>query len=149
MTAKSDFTNEEWDLIRGGPPRAALIVITAARGGSFRETLALAREYAEARQRHGESELLDEIVAHRPEVDYHLYHSPEELREDGLKHLRDAVGVLNAKATSEELAEYRHFVLDVAEKVAEAHREQGTAVNEAEQAAIDEIAAAVGAASAG
>lgn len=145
MTSKSDFSEQEWDLIRGGPPRAALIVITAQRGGSFRETLAMAQSYAEARQRHGQSELLDEIVAARPEVDHTLYRTPEELKEHGLQHLRDAVELLKTKASPEEVDDYRHFVVGVAEKVAAAHREHGVAVSEAEQAAIDEIAATIGA----
>src|SRR5205807_9931179 len=43
------------------PPSAGLIVITAQRGGSFRESIAMAKSYVEARQDHGASELLDEI----------------------------------------------------------------------------------------
>src|ERR1700731_887543 len=69
MTSKSDFTTEEWQLILEGPPGAGMIVVTAQRGGSFRETIAMAKAYAEARQQHGESELLDEIVAAKPERD--------------------------------------------------------------------------------
>jgi hypothetical protein len=46
-----------------------LIVVTAQRGGTFRETIAIAKAYAEARQEHGESELLDEITAAKPERD--------------------------------------------------------------------------------
>ena len=63
MTSKSDFTAEEWQLILEAPPSAGMIVVTAQRGGSFRETIAMAKAYVEARQHHGESELLDEIVA--------------------------------------------------------------------------------------
>lgn len=145
MTAKSDFTEQEWDLILRGPPHAALIVITAQRGGSFRETLAMAKAYTEARQNHGQSELLDEIVAARPEVDHTLYRSPDELKTRGLQEVRDAVQLLTTKASPEEVDDYRHFVVGVAEKVAAAHREHGVAVSEAEQAAIDEIAATIGA----
>ncbi len=63
MTGKADFTPEEWRVVLEGPPSAGLIVVTAQRGGSFRETIAIAKAYAEARQQHGESELLDEIVS--------------------------------------------------------------------------------------
>jgi len=69
MTAKADFTDEEWDLLLEAPPSAGMIVVTAQRGGSLRETIAMAKAYVEARQQHGESELLDDIVSAKPERD--------------------------------------------------------------------------------
>ena len=84
MTGKASFTPEEWTLILEGPPSAGLIVVTAQRGGSFRETIAMAKAYIEARKLHGESELLDEIVAAKPEHDHTRYHSAEELKQAGL-----------------------------------------------------------------
>ena len=62
MTAKADFTEEEWKTILEAPPSAGLIVILSDRGGSIRETFSMASAYTEARKQHGESELLDEIV---------------------------------------------------------------------------------------
>ena len=144
MTGKASFTPEEWTLILEGPPSAGLIVVTAQRGGSFRETIAMAKAYIEARKHHGESELLDEIVAAKPERDHTRYHSAEELKQAGLAHLRDAVGLLGSKATPEEVEDYRRFVLTLADKVASAHREGGQAVSDAERAAIKEIADALG-----
>jgi len=41
MTGKSEFSSEEWELILQGPPTAGVMVVTAERGGAFRETLAL------------------------------------------------------------------------------------------------------------
>jgi hypothetical protein len=143
MTGKADFTEEEWELVSEGPPSAGLIVVTAQRGGIFRETLAIPTAYVEARQLHGESQLLDEIVAARPERDRTHYHSFEELKQNGLQHLRDAITLLEQKATAEEVAGYKRFVLAVADKVANAHREGGTSVSDAEQAAIEEISKAL------
>jgi hypothetical protein len=144
MTGKADFTAEEWELILEAPPSAGLIVMTADRGGTFRESFSLAKAYTEARQHHGDSELLDEVVSTKPKVDRGGAHSPEELRALGLAHLRDAVAVLERKATPEELEDYRRFVLTVADRVANAHREGGQQVSDAERAAIEEIAAALG-----
>ena len=144
MTGKADFTPEEWELVLEGPPSAGLIVITAQRGGTFRETIAMAKAYAEARQQHGQSELLDEIVAAKPEIDHTRYHSPEELKEHGLQHLRDAVGLLQQKATPDEVDAYKRFVVTVADRVANAHREGGVAVSDAERGAIDEISTTLG-----
>jgi hypothetical protein len=143
MTAKSDFSTEEWRLILEAPPSAGMIVVTAQRGGTFRETIAIARAYVEARQQHGESELLDEIVAAKPERDHTRYHSAEELRQHGLQYLRDAVAVLERKATPAEVEEYRQFIINLTHKVAAAHREHGQEVSESEQAAIDDITAAL------
>jgi len=144
MTGKADFTQEEWELILEGPPSAGIIVVTAQRGGTFRESIAMAKAYVEARQHHGESELLDEIVAAKPERDHTRYHSAEELKQHGLQHLRDALALLERKARAEEVDDYRRFVLTLADKVANAHREHGVSVSDAERAAIAEISAALG-----
>jgi hypothetical protein len=144
MTAKAAFSPEEWKVVLEGPPAAGTIVVTAARGGMIRETVAMSKAYVEARKQHGESELLDEIVAAKPAMDHTRYHSPEELRAAGLEHLRSAVALLESKATAEELGDYRRFVLALANKVAAAHREEGQAVSPAEAEAIQEITAALG-----
>jgi len=143
MSGKADFTPEEWELILEGPPSAGIIVVTAQRGGTLRETLALAKAYVDARQHHGQSELLDEIVAAKPERDHTRYHSVEELKQHGLQHLRDAVKLLEGKATPEEVDDYRRFVITLADKVASAHREGGQDVGDAERAAIEEISASL------
>jgi hypothetical protein len=144
MTGKADFTEEEWRTVLEGPPSAGMIVMTAAHGGTFKETFAIGKAYAEARKQHGESELLDEIVSAKPEIDHTRYHSLQELRENALRHVRDAVEVLARKATAEELGEYRRFVVALAERVAEAHREHGVAVSDQEQAALSEISSSLG-----
>jgi hypothetical protein len=144
MTGKADFAAGDWQTVLEGPPTAGMIVVTAQRGGIFRETLAIAKTYAEARKHHGENELLDEIVSAKPEIDRTRYHSAEELKEHGLRHLRDAVELLERTATPEEVDDYKRFVLNVADKVASAHREGGEKVSPAERAAIEAIAATLG-----
>jgi hypothetical protein len=144
MTSKADFTEQEWDAVLEGPPSAGLIVVTASKGGTFRETFAIGKAYAEARQQHGASELLDEIVSAKPEIDHTRYHSIEELKQHALQHVRDAIEVLQRKATPQEVEDYRKFVLALAERVAHAHREDGMEVSGTEQAAIDEISASLG-----
>ncbi len=149
MTSRTDFTPEEWELVLEGPPSAGMIVITAQRGGTLRETITMAKAYAEARQLHGQSELLDEVVAAKPAIDHTRYRSLEELRERCLAHLSGAVRLLEDKATPQELDDYRRFIVNLVEKVASSHRELGGgegAVSDAERAAIDSIAEATGAA---
>ena len=144
MTTKAAFSPSEWQLVLEGPPTAGLLVITASHGGTFRETIAMSKAYVEARAQHGESELLDEIVAEKPRLERGKVHSPEELRDQGLDSLRDVTTLLEDKATVEERDDYRRFVLAVANKVAAAHREEGKQVSPAEEQAIQDITTALG-----
>jgi hypothetical protein len=144
MTTKAAFSPDEWQLVLEGPPAAGLLVITASHGGTFRETFAMSKAYVEARAQHGESELLDEIVAERPRIERGKARTPEEVRDQSLRCLRDATALVEDKATTEERDDYRHFVLTVANKVAEAHREGGQQVSPPEAQAIQDITTALG-----
>jgi hypothetical protein len=149
MTKKAEFNAEEWELVLSAPPSAGLIVATAQRGGTFRESFSIAKAYTEARQRHGDSELLDEIVSAKPDMDLKRYSSAEELERELLQRLRDAVALVEQKATPEEAEAYKRFIVDLAERVAEAHKEgflglTGERVSEAEREAIEKIKEAVG-----
>ena len=144
MTTKAAFSPSEWQLVLEGPPTAGLLVITASHGGMFRETMAMSKAYVEARAEHGDSELLDEIVAEKPRMERGKVHNPEELRDQGIDALHDATAVLQDKATAAELEDYRRFVLTVANKVAAAHREEGKQLSPEEQQAIQDITTALG-----
>ncbi len=143
MTTKAAFTPEEWTTVIEGPTSAGMMVVMASRGGTFRETFAMSKAYAEARSEHGQSELLDQIVSTRPKADHTRAHSPEEMREHALALIREAVGLVAAKATPQELEDYRKFVLTVADKVAAAHREDGQDVSSPETDAIAAITSAL------
>jgi hypothetical protein len=83
----------------------------------------------------------------KPKLDHTRYRSLDELREHALGHLRDAVALLEGKVTSQELDEYKRFIINLADEVAHAHREHGRggdAVSASEQAATAAIAAALG-----
>jgi hypothetical protein len=145
MTDKSSFTEEEWETVLEGPASAGLLVSIAQRGGTFRESFSIAKAYTEARSRHGESELLDEIASSRPKVDRGGRGSAEELKAHHLKLLGEAFGLVQAKAAPEEAEAYRSFVLGLAERVAAAKEEEdGEPVSDAERAMIDEVAATLG-----
>src|SRR5437868_8803019 len=122
MTRKSDFNAEEWSTIVDGPLYAGMRVIAAERGGTLRETVAMGRVYQEARERHGESELLDELVKSPPAID------PERVREAGgdiaaltTEELREAMAILESKASPAEIDAYKKFVMSVAQAAASAH----------------------------
>ena len=145
MTTKAAFSPSEWQLVLEGPPAAGLLVITSSHGGTLRETFAMSKAYTEARGEHGDSELLDEIVAEKPRIERGgSVHNPEELRDQALACLTDATALLQDKATVEERDEYRRFVVTVASKVAAAHRESGKQVSAPEAQAIQDIRTALG-----
>jgi hypothetical protein len=141
MTGRANFSDEEWELLCDGPAAAGMVAVTASVGGHLRESRALANSYAEARKQHGESELLDALVAEEPSVKQ--YDSPEELEQHGLRRLSEAVLLLQEKATLGDVSGYKHFTLDVAANVAEAHRDEIASVTPEERAAIEKIAASL------
>ena len=55
MTAKADFNAEEWSTVVEAPVLAGMRVVSAGRGGTIRETLAMGKVYAAARQAQGQS----------------------------------------------------------------------------------------------
>ncbi len=148
MTEKADFNAEEWDTIAQGPLLAGARVITASKGGTIRESLAMGKAYAKAKQElTGDSSLIDALVAAPPSVDREKMQG--DLVAIASEGLAEAARLFREKATPEELDAYRSFVLSVAEAVANANKEGdvlgigGKRVSEGEQAAIDEIAAAL------
>ena len=147
MTKKADFNAEEWTKVVEGPLLAGLRVVAADRGGTIRESLALGRAYAEARQQQGASELLDELVAQPPALDPSRVAAGGDIAAAADTGLREAVQIVTQKATSDELEAYKQFVTAAAHAVANAHREGGflgvggKQVSDEEQAALDAVAA--------
>jgi hypothetical protein len=150
MTKKADFNADEWSTLVEAPVLAGMRVVTAGRGGTIRETMAMGKIYAAARQQQGESELLDDLISSPPAMDPKRVGSTGDIKGAAEERLREAVGVLEAKATAEEREAYKSFVVTLAGAVASAHKEGGfmgvggTPVSEDEQKALDEIAATLG-----
>lgn len=136
----SSYNAEEWSVVAEAPLLAGARVVAAERGGTIRETFAIRKTYAAARELRGESALLDQLVSDTPEVDLDDV-DPAAAAE----RLRAALGVVNQKAAPEDVDAYKGFVLAVVQTAAEAHREGGfvgiggAEVSEREQAALDEI----------
>jgi hypothetical protein len=151
MTRRADFNAEEWATIVDGPLYAGIRMIAADRGGTLRESLALNRVYQEARVHGGASEFLDDLVKSAPSIDpEHLRQSQGNIGEVATQHLRDAMAILDAKATPQETDSYKRFVMTVAQAVAGAHKEGGFLglgakhISDAENQALDELSTALG-----
>jgi hypothetical protein len=149
MTTKSEFNAEEWERIAHAPALAGLMVVLADRGGTIRESIALGRAYAEAR-RDGGSELLEQLVSAAPQIDPASMGPADQLRHQLPERIREAVRVVEEKATPEEADEYRQFLLCLADVVAHAHKEGGVLgiggkeVSPEEQAVLDQLASTLG-----
>lgn len=138
MATKSDFTEQEWETMHKGVTGAGLLMSVSDRSffDSFKEAGALARHVGEARQS-GSSELIRELAQTRG-TGFGLTSSPDEVERETLEALRTAVQTLEAKA-HEDAEDYRAFVLEVAESVANAAGGGETV----EQATLDKIRSAL------
>jgi hypothetical protein len=147
VTAKADFNAEEWSTVVEAPVLAGMRVVTAGRGGRIRETIAIGKVYATARQAQGKSELLDAILSSPPAVDSQGVQEAGNLAAASSDRLREALRILSAKATVDEESAYKRFVLAVATAAAEAHKEGGfigiggKRISDEERVALDEIEA--------
>ena len=114
------------------------------------EALALGRVYQDARQHHGGSELLDELLGSAPSIEPQHFQQAGDIAAVVSDHLRAAMTTIEAKATPQEVDSYKHFVMTVAQAVAGAHKEGGflgiggKQISEAENRALDEISMALG-----
>jgi hypothetical protein len=151
VTSKADFNAEDWSTVVDGPLYAGLRVIAADRGGTLRESMAMGRVYQEARAKQGASSLLDELIKSPPSIDQErLQAAGGDLSAVTAEHLRNAMSILESKATPADVDAYKRFVMTVAQAVAEAHKEGGflgiggNRVSAAEDQALDEISLALG-----
>jgi hypothetical protein len=147
MTTKASFNAEEWAVVTTAPALAGLFVAASEPGGQLRESVALSRAYAEARNKQP-GELLEAILTTAPSLGpSDTPKTPDAIRDRALNDLRRAVRVLDRVAHDDELVEYKRFVYALATEVAHAHREGGflgiggKPVSENEQRALDAIAA--------
>jgi hypothetical protein len=147
MTTKAAFNAEDWSVVTNAPFLTAMLVIAADRGGTVRESIAISRAYAGAREQPS-GELLQAILSTPPAIDPATApRTPEDVRSEAPATLRQAIAILERHATEDEVIAYKRFVFSLADTVARAHREGGflgiggTEISDHEQDALDEIAA--------
>ncbi len=152
MTAKADYTPEEWAALRRAPLVAGLAVSFADPGGPIeitKETMAAQRDLAAPP---GDQELLiavsQDAMANRKEVSRlkdDLGLQAATAREQIADELRRVNGILSAKATPDEAAAFREWLMRAAQDAAEAAKEGGfmgigaVRVSEGEQLMLDRL----------
>ena len=154
MTTKADFTEEEWIRLGRAPLVAGMAISIADPGGplgAIRETNAALSIVVEAAQQGTEliRSLAADVVAKARRRDNPLAgFAPKgaDAREQILDELRAVNALLVAKTTPEEVAEFREWVKEAAQRTALAAKEGGflgigaELVSEREQQMLDTLA---------
>jgi hypothetical protein len=162
MTSKADFTDEEWTRLKRAPFVAGMAISLADPGGpieAVKETSATLKAVLGAGERGDHGELASEISrAATADAREHKNplggFKPQKGATAGveiLDELREVNGVLSAKASSEDAAAVRAWLLDAARAAANAAKEGGfmgfhaERVSEGEQEMLDRLGDALGA----
>jgi hypothetical protein len=157
MTSKADFTDEEWTRLKRAPFVAGMAISLADPGGpieALKETSATLRTVLAAAERGEHGELLSEIA--REAADDARQHrnplggfKPTKGATAGveiLDELRAVNGIVSEKASAEDAAAVRAWLLDAAQAAADAAKEGGfmgfhaERVSEGEQRMLDSLA---------
>jgi hypothetical protein len=155
MTTRTDFTEEEWARLERAPIVAGMAITIADPGGpieAVKESMAVIRTVTEAGQAGGQSELVSEIAKSVAEKAQHRQSPLGGFKPRGalageeiLGELRAANQLVTQKASPEEAAAYREWLLTAAKRAADAAKEGGfmgfnaKRVSEGEQKMLDKL----------
>ena len=159
MTTKSDYTEEEWNGLIEAPMMGGTYIITAdvsvtAMGKEMKGMLkAMQAQDAPAAAADLVAAVVADVMAKTankekmgsPEFDKHEDPMPQFLQT-----ITAGVAVLDTKATPEEAAGYKQWLMRIAQATAEAGKEGGilgigaVRVSDKEKAAIDQLGSALG-----
>ena len=163
MATKTDFTAEEWTVLRDAPQMVSVAVATAGGSGIFgslKEALAPAGAIVEALK--GDNQLL-RAVCDREEAktafdsikglvksgtDFDTIKAT--LRQAAIDKARTAVSILKQKSTPEDVKAYQDFLLNLGNRVANAAKEGsflgfgGERVSEPERSLLAELTQSLG-----
>lgn len=156
MTAKDEFSPDDWTVIRDAPWVVAIAVVAADPSGAVatsREFHTL-RHLVAAMDDHGSPNeviraVADELTAVRVDGEPDptgTLSGYDSIHEGAIEHCTSVVRILDDVAEPDESAEFRAWLLDLARAVAEAAKEGGfmgiggTSVSEREATALNELA---------
>jgi hypothetical protein len=147
---KSNFTVEEWDLFRKIPILAGFVVMSASPSGPFgvlKESSALLESIQKGLD--GSQSELMQVLAEDLKANLSASNldttSPDAIRSEGLAACRQISRILHEKTSEQETAEFKTWLVGVAQRVAESAKEGGflgfggVLVSEEEASAIDQI----------
>jgi hypothetical protein len=154
MTTKADFTDEEWARLKRAPIVAGMAISLADPGGpieAVKESVAAIKTVTEAAQSGGDG-LVDEVAKDFSEKGEKRESPLGDFKPRGAdagQEILDELGAVNAllneKATPEEAAAFREWLLSAAQRSADAAKEGGflgfkaERVSEGEQNMLDRL----------
>lgn len=163
MTARAEYTDEEWNLLETTPYAVGLALSFSDGAGLFEtlgEMTAMGAARARGPQRYPGNELVAALVTDRatarpgsPAPQAGTGGRPEDaaasLREMALQSCRDVVALLEERSHAVEAEGYKRFLMDLAVATATASRHgrwfsRGPLVDEQERALLCEISAILG-----
>jgi len=155
MTTKADFTDEEWARLERAPIVASMAISLADPGGpieAVKESMAAIRTVTEAAQSGGGGDLVDSVAASFAEKAKQRQNPLADFKPRGamagqeiLDELRTVNELVTQKATPEEAAAFRAWLLTAAKRASEAAKEGGfmgfkaERVSEGEQRMLDKL----------
>jgi len=157
VTTRSTFTDEEWTTVFQSPMMAGMAVMMTARSGPIQiaqEMFAVGAALAEA-DRNSTNPLLKALAeavkgGEKPANLAEQPKSVEAAQALAIDNLRAAAAIVDAKLPAEEAQEFKLWLVDVSQKVAEASKEGaflgigGTQVTDEERAAVESVATTLG-----
>jgi hypothetical protein len=160
MTSKADFTDEEWTRLKRAPFVAGMAISLADPGGpieALKETAATLRTVLDAAENGGRGELVDALAREvadeaRQRKSPLAGFKPSKGANAGaeiLAELREVNRLLSQKATPEDAAAVRDWLLEAAQEAANAAKEGGfmgfraERVSEGEQRMLDSLSEAL------
>ena len=155
MTTKADFTDEEWTRLERAPLVAGMAITFADPGGpieAVKESMAAVKTIVETAKTGGDGELVDALAKDVAAKAQQRENPLKGFKPRGtmageaiLDELRDVNGIVTEKATPEEAEAFRKWLLDSAQRTANAAKEGGflgfhaERVSEGEQKMLDKL----------
>jgi hypothetical protein len=159
MTAKADFTDEEWTRLKRAPFVAGMAISLSDPGGPIelvKETAAAVKTVVGAVEQGGRGELVQAVAAEAA-ADAKTHKNPlQDFKPKGalagqmvLDELTGVNAIVSAKASPEDAEAYRTWLKDAAREAADAAKEGGflgfhaVRVSEGEQRMLDKLGEAL------
>jgi hypothetical protein len=161
MTSKIHYTADEWKMLCDSPLAVSAAVAAAAPSdvvGAIKEGLAIINTMMSAARRHPNNQLIQEVVpkgVSREQIDLWTkvartmmgHPEPERVKTAGTEMCQKVAMILQSKADPQEADEFKRWLLEVGEGVANAAREGGKAganISSQETQILSELASALG-----
>jgi hypothetical protein len=155
MTTKSDFTDEEWTRVLRAPFVAGMAISLADPGGPIEMSKETMTTFKAATNPPSREQLLTDIALDIQSMTQQKQSPISGFKPQAAQQILDELGavseIVNSKATAEEAAAFKQWLLTTAQAAADAAKEGGfmgfgaVQVSEGEQKMLDQLRTTIGA----